>query len=185
MEIYLVRHTTPDVEKGIFYGQTDLPVVATFEKEYNTLKPNLPKAIDVVYTSPLQRCAKLAHEISDVPVIDPQLKELNFGDWEMVGYKDIEQDTLNHWMNDFVNIPCPNGESFNDLHARVSEFWQKLLDSEDENIVVVSHSGVIRTILAIILGLPLQNCFRMELAYGSVCKVTYKQQMTKVDYINR
>ena len=33
MEIYLVRHTTPDVAKGICYGQADIDVTATFLAE--------------------------------------------------------------------------------------------------------------------------------------------------------
>jgi len=40
MEIYLIRHTTPDVAKGICYGQTDLDVANTFEEEviYKSIK---------------------------------------------------------------------------------------------------------------------------------------------------
>ena len=37
MEIHLVRHTTVAIEKGICYGQADIPVSATFESEANAL----------------------------------------------------------------------------------------------------------------------------------------------------
>ena len=41
MEIYLVRHTTPAIEKGVCYGQTDLNVAETFEEEVELVLKNL------------------------------------------------------------------------------------------------------------------------------------------------
>ena len=37
MEIYLIRHTTPKIEKGICYGQADLNVADSFEEEINVI----------------------------------------------------------------------------------------------------------------------------------------------------
>ena len=53
MEIYLIRHTTPDVAKGICYGQTDLALTATFPEEAEHVLKQLPPDLDVVYSSPL------------------------------------------------------------------------------------------------------------------------------------
>ena len=52
MEIYLIRHTTPNIAKGICYGQTDLDITDTFEQEVVRIKPHLPKNIQTVFSSP-------------------------------------------------------------------------------------------------------------------------------------
>ena len=43
MEIYLIRHTTPNIEKGICYGQADLDITETFLEEVEAIKPHLPQ----------------------------------------------------------------------------------------------------------------------------------------------
>ena len=60
MDIYLIRHTAPLVDKGICYGQTDLDVTDSFEAELEQIRPHIPGDIKKVYSSPLQRCLKLA-----------------------------------------------------------------------------------------------------------------------------
>ena len=44
MEIYLIRHTTPLIEKGICYGQTDLDITESFEEEVSMIHPHLPSS---------------------------------------------------------------------------------------------------------------------------------------------
>ena len=64
MEIYLIRHTTPSIKKGICYGQTDVDLnFDTFEFELCEIKKKLPSNIDIFYCSPLTRCLKLAQRL--------------------------------------------------------------------------------------------------------------------------
>ena len=52
MEIYLVRHTTPAIKKGVCYGQTDVDLNSdTFESELREIKNKLPSNIDRFYCS--------------------------------------------------------------------------------------------------------------------------------------
>ena len=83
MEIYLVRHTTPEVGKGICYGQADLSLSGSFELEMQRLKNFLPKTFDIIYSSPLQRCRQMASILANEVEYDSRLMEMNFGDWEM------------------------------------------------------------------------------------------------------
>lgn len=83
MEIYLIRHTTPDIEKGICYGQSDIPLKDTFPSEVKNILKSIPKHFDKVYSSPLQRCTQLANYIDQNNTIDNRLMELNFGSWEL------------------------------------------------------------------------------------------------------
>ena len=97
MEIYLVRHTTPAVEKGICYGQTDLDVTESFITEANIIKEVLPLNIKHVYSSPLQRCSKLAAHLFPDTIIQLRndLMEINCGLWEMQRWDDIPKEHIN------------------------------------------------------------------------------------------
>ncbi len=61
MNIYLIRHTSVDVPKGLCYGQSDVPLRPTFEIEAAVTKAKIESIhFDMAYTSPLSRCTRLA-----------------------------------------------------------------------------------------------------------------------------
>lgn len=169
MILYFVRHTTPNIEKGICYGQADIDVSDDFENEASFLL-NKIKNIDksTVISSPLQRCAKLALKLNSNYQTNENLKELNFGDWELVDWNKISPKEIDPWMADFVNVPVPNGESYMDLYLRVISFYQKL---EKNNTLVVTHAGVIRSVLAHITQTDLQDSFNFKIPYGTIVKI--------------
>ncbi len=173
MEIYLVRHTTPAVEKGICYGQTDLDVTETFQSEADIIKQVLPDDILHVYSSPLQRCTKLAaHLFPDKNVqLHKDLMEINCGLWEMQRWDDIPKEHINPWMDDFVNIRTPQGENYVDLFERVRITFDHIIASPLP-AVIVAHGGVIRSILSHITNTPLIDSFKVfNLHYSCVIKI--------------
>ena len=84
MNIYLIRHTSVDVPKGLCYGQSDVPLRPTFEAEAAVTKAKIESIhFDMAYTSPLSRCTRLAQYCGFGDAIrDPRILELNFGDWK-------------------------------------------------------------------------------------------------------
>jgi hypothetical protein len=104
MEVYLIRHTTPKVDKGICYGQSDISCTDSFMEEAARIIKNLPERFDAVYSSPLIRCSCLAENLAkpDSILIDSRLMEVNFGLWEMKKWDDIDKSLLDVWMKDFV-----------------------------------------------------------------------------------
>ncbi len=185
MDILLIRHTTPRVEKGICYGQTDLELADTFAQELRMLKSQWSDKCELIYTSPLRRCAQLAEELSSTVRTDARLMEMDFGTWEMKPWNDIPEQELNPWMADFVTVRVPKGESFQELMARVNEFLAEILAENHERIAIVSHAGVIRAALGFFMGLPPENVFRLNIDYGSISEVSVKHGMYQVKYINR
>lgn len=173
MEVYLIRHTSPQIAKGICYGQSDIPLSELFADESERLLHNLPDDIDIVYSSPLSRCYKLAELIKtkESIVSDKRLLELNFGDWEMKKWDEIGQQELNEWMQDFVNIQVPNGESFIDLNNRVNHFIDELIKNSHQRVAIVTHAGVIRSFIIKILDIQLKNAFKITVDYSSVTKI--------------
>ncbi len=173
MEILLIRHTTPDVPTGTCYGQTDLDVNGTFEREADEIKATIgdfkPEAI---YSSPLIRCSKLAEKLFPGQTIqlDDRLKEMSFGQWEKKLWQNIPKDELDTWANDFMQHAPPEGESFNRFIQRIDEFNIEYLKRNDR-AVVVTHSGVIRSFLMQHLHIPSDKIFNLQLNYGAVIKI--------------
>jgi len=176
MEVYLVRHTETVCEKGICYGQSDVGIREPYGVVFETILSQLPQEA-VLYSSPLQRCVVLAKHIQENILVDSitedsRLMEMNFGDWELQSWNDIPQEVLNPWMEDFVNVRVPNGESFVDLNERVVDFFENEISKEsDKPLVIVAHAGVIRSILCKVNNLPLQEAFKSSLDFGAVVKI--------------
>lgn len=176
MEVYLVRHTETVCEKGICYGQSDVGLQEPYDTIFETILKQLPEDA-ILYCSPLQRCVLLANYIKENSVItsinqDSRLMEMNFGNWEMKNWDIIPPDDFTPWMNDFVNVRVPNGESFTDLHNRVFDFMEnELRATNSKPVIIVAHAGVIRSILCRITNLPLKEAFQNKVDYGAVIKI--------------
>ncbi|MFN9709943.1 MAG: alpha-ribazole phosphatase [Bacteroidota bacterium] len=172
MEIYLVRHTKPDIDSGICYGQADIDVAETFEEEATAIKKLLPADIQQLYCSPLNRCKKLAQYIFPERTIEyaDELKEMYFGEWELQSWDAIAQEPLNTWMQDFVNVRVPGGENYLDLHARTIQCFESII-AKKESAIVFSHAGNIRSILSYLNNIPLNESFsKFKVEYGAVIK---------------
>jgi len=171
MEIYLIRHTTPVLTPGLIYGRTELLLCETFMQELNIIKEKLPNDFDIVYSSPALRCTELAREITPDFQTDHRLTELNFGDWEGKTWGTVNQTDLQLWMDDFVNVCVPGGESMVQMNDRVKEFWQELTAKSEHKVALVTHAGVIRLILSIVREIALDKVFEIKVDYGEVIVV--------------
>jgi alpha-ribazole phosphatase len=193
MLIYLVRHTQVAVGPTVCYGQTDVHLADTFDEEATSLQQRLAGIHwEVIYTSPLSRCARLAPFFFAAHVItDPRLMEFNFGHWELQPWKEIDPVQLKQWSSDFVNQAAPAGETYGQLYERVIESWNEMLERDHQgNVIVLTHGGVIRAILSHLLSIPLQKSFHLDISYGSVSCVQVNTspehgRFSKVLYVNR
>lgn len=181
MEIYLIRHTTPNIEKGICYGQLDIDVTSSFEDEATKITTAITIETDtIVYSSPLKRCTKLASKFSKNIIIDERLMELNFGNWENHKWDNIPKLELDLWMNDFVNVKIPNGEAYTDLFKRSNSIFDEITDSRAAKLIITTHAGVIRSILAKIKNVPLENSFDIKVEYGEIFKIKKQNNSYKI-----
>ncbi len=172
MLIHLIRHTTPDIEEGICYGQTDLGLVDSFDSERAAVLKKLKPTYDAVYSSPLQRCTRLADSIhTNQRCVDKRLIEYNFGDWELKPWSSFKTEPEKTWMNNFVDQAAPNGDSLLSMQERVMEFWRELEQKNMQNIAIVTHSGVQRLIHAHILDTPINKMFRLRLDFGAILEI--------------
>jgi alpha-ribazole phosphatase len=191
VDIYLIRHTKTDTLKGLCYGQSDVALAESFLEEARQLQHKLPelKANYLLFSSPLTRCVKLAEQLSESVITDARLSELDFGEWESRRFDEIDTAVLQQWTDNFVDIAPPNGESFLDLCQRAGSFWQDVVHGsthpKSDQILIITHAGVIRALLAHILQLPPANAFQFRVDLGSVHKLQHLDNYTYINYINQ
>lgn len=171
MEVYLVRHTTPKLTAGLIYGHLDVALTDNFQNEIDTVLTKLPVHFDRVYSSPSSRCVQLVKEITTSFVTDERLMELNFGDWEGKTWDTVDQQDLQFWMDDFVNVRIPGGESMMDMQQRITEFLEELKLLPYKSVLIVTHGGVIRLLCAKDMGIPPERLFEVKVRYGEVFKM--------------
>ncbi|OJU37136.1 MAG: alpha-ribazole phosphatase [Bacteroidales bacterium 45-6] len=154
MKLTLVRHTSVDCKPNVCYGQTDVDVAHSFPQEAEKVRLQLEgTAFDAVFSSPLQRCSKLAAYCGYPQAInDKRLMELNFGDWEGIPWNEINDPNLDRWYLDWINTPTTNGESFAEQVERVKNFLGGLKATTHDQVLAFTHAGVIRA-TAVALGL--------------------------------
>jgi len=188
MRLYLIRHTTPAIAPGVCYGQADVDVAATFFDELQAVRSKISDLAPVAtYSSPLSRASKLASGLQlGEPAHDARLMELDFGDWELRAWEEIPRAHLDQWGHAYTDIAPPGGETFTELHRRATACLQDLkCRHSGQDVVVVTHAGVIRAMLADVLNLPLIEVFRFHLDYGSVTQLNLGDTVAAVGYVNR
>lgn len=145
MVLYLVRHTTPDVPKGVCYGQTDVTLASTFELEAELVRARLNGLhFDRVFTSPLSRCSRLAEFCGfDDAIPDPLLMEMDFGEWEMKRYTEITDSRLEDYFRDWQHVEATGGESFMQHNNRIRDFINSRLAEGNRSVLAFTHGGSI------------------------------------------
>ena len=170
MKLYLIRHTSVAVAKGICYGQTDVPLSESFEEEAQVVKKNLEGIkLSASYASPLTRCKRLAQFcVGNQGIqLDDRLKEMDYGAWEMKDWNTLD---FSAWEKDWVHQAVPQGESFYELFLRVSSFLNELAQKHlpTEQLAIFTHGGVLACALAYFEGIPLEESFARKAKYGDI-----------------
>ena len=148
--------------------------------------------IKAVYSSPLERARETAEPIARVHGLEveiaPELIEIDFGDWQGKRLKRLKKDRL--WktvQSKPGDFRFPNGESFEEAQARVSEGLNALSKKhgKDDLIACVAHSDVIRLTVANFLRLSLNEFQRVRISTCSVTVIHLHQGQAYFDSINR
>lgn len=174
MEIHLIRHTSVDVPEGVCYGQTDVPLKASFSQEAAAVAAQLESIrFDKVFVSPLSRCVRLAGFCGWTDARrDPRLLELDFGAWEMKKWEEIHDPHLQEWFDDYLHESATYGESFMQQYARVSDFLDEIKALQVRRVAVFTHGGVI-TCAQVYAGLKTpEEAFSSVPSYGSITRIT-------------
>ncbi len=177
-----------------FFGATDIPISQYgMTQMWTTLQNSLVKW-DHIISSPLTRCADFAHQLAQrdsiAITLDERLKEFNFGIWE--GYTaaeimQIDADALTKFWETPSAHPPQDGEYLHHFQTRVLAAWYEITSTYiGQKVLLVTHSGVIRTILCHILQKPIDRLLEIEVKHASMqhIQVTQKQGLPHATLIS-
>ncbi len=155
MKVYLLRHGETDGNvKGLYAGVTDSQL--TVKGKQQAVDAHLrfeDMKFDIVLSSPLSRALDTARVFTDQKIIEHEgLKEMNFGIFEGMTYDEIGEkypEEVIEWQNATRDYHFKDGECLKGFYDKVVNVYQEILKTYDvDNLLIVAHSGVIRSILA-------------------------------------
>jgi broad specificity phosphatase PhoE len=129
--------------------------------------------VAAVYSSPLDRARMTAEQIATrhglQPVIVNDLREIDFGEAEGLGFDELPPDLQRGLLDNPTRVRFPGGETYAELRDRVvAALADVTVGHEGETVVAVSHAGAIRAALAAWLLIPDEAVFRLDQRYAAV-----------------
>jgi alpha-ribazole phosphatase len=184
--LLLVRHGETEYNSSErYWGSTDVALGPAGLSQAQRLRERLSKEnIQAVYSSPLKRAMTTAeaiagsHNLKVIPC--PEIKEIDFGKIEGLNFKEVNQlypEVHQMWLEKSPRMAYPGGESLLQLETRVTRFAERLKPhGPDETVLVVAHSGVLRTMICQLLEMEMRHrwSFRVDLASLNIVE-TYPQ----------
>lgn len=162
MNVYLLRHGKT-VGNAALNGHTDVLVEPAEQQRITQKVVESQIPFSHIISSPLRRCADLADILAPkiacrVEWLD-QIQEISFGEVDGVPFDELTSQwpLLETFWQDPANHQLPKGESLAAFHYRIIEGWKHILQRRDEHLLVVTHGGVIRLLLAHLLDLDWKN----------------------------
>ncbi len=172
MKITLVRHTEVDeayhkkynghIDIGLSKrGQTQSQELARYFKD---------EVFDLVYCSDLKRAKETlaAFRQAKDAIYTKELREKSWGKHEGLSFDEIiAQNEICY--EDFEQwIEALDGEPYPEYITRVKEFFLEFLPEQNaQNVLVVTHAGVMRVLMAVVEKLSLQDAFSIDVPYSS------------------
>ena len=173
--LVLVRHAEPQEDaRGRCYGSLDIGLSEAGYAHARRVAPALA-SLGTVYSSPRLRAVETAKAIGVAPIVDDDLREIDFGELEGRRYDEIAEtdpELYRAWMERPTTVRFPGGESFADLRERALRAFDAIRNAH-ASAVVVTHGGVIRAGVAAWLGMPDEAIFRLDQAYCGVTIVEW------------
>ncbi len=181
MNIYLIRHG----RQSSALCNVNVELADEGRRQADLLGRRLVKYhIDGLYSSNLIRAVETAEIVNEhlnlQHIIRKDLREISFG--EMEGNSD---DFINEHFSEFIteqmklikDIPYPGGECGGDVLKRAMLTIDEIVRCGKKNIAVVTHGGVIRALLAGILGLDMSKklLFAVSLENTSITQLVYDE----------
>lgn len=171
--MFWVRHGPTHVRAMV--GWADPPADLSDIEGLDRLHAHLPIPAKIV-SSDLQRARATADAIERDRTRLPHvtgLREINFGDWDMQVFDEIEdQERLRAFWDQPGDVRAPNGETWNDVFRRVSTATDRLLDDHPEDdLIIVAHFGAILTQVQRTLKIPAYDAFANRIDNLSVTEI--------------
>ncbi|MDB6446693.1 MULTISPECIES: alpha-ribazole phosphatase family protein [Pseudomonas] len=174
LRLDLLRHGETELGGGLRGSLDDALTAKGWEQMHTAVAQGGPW--DRLVSSPLQRCARFAEQLGarlNVPVhLEKDLQELHFGAWEgrsAAALMDTDAEALGQFWADPYRFTPPDGEPVLAFSTRVLAAVDRLHAAyAGQRVLLVSHGGVMRLLLARARGLPREQLLNVEVAHGAL-----------------
>ena len=191
-QFWLIRHgSTHTLDHSIAGWTPHVPLNERGLAEVQALSARLRgSAFNRVYTSPLQRAHETAQALATQLGCDlstrEELGELRYGEWTGKSFAELEQDARFHSYNRFRSgTVIPEGESMLAVQARAVGVLLELRAAHpEEQLLVVTHSDVIKAVIMHFLGIALDLCHRLEIAPASLTRLELGSDFARLLSLN-
>ncbi len=177
-QLDLLRHgelATP----GLFCADADEPLSKVGMK--NIISATEKGNWDVIISSPYHRCRAFAERLAERRHcelrLDDHFREMDFGEWTGMKAKDLwdqEPERLQQLWESPHTFVAPEGEAILGFCARVNEGLQLILEENPHrSILLVTHAGVIRCVLAEALGISPLSALKFSIKHAHFSCLRY------------
>ncbi len=195
--VFLLRHPhVQAADEGICYGSSRAPLSPLGEEQAQNMAEFFRcYSLDAVYASDLPRAAQPARLVAQQQGLElqllPQLREINHGEWEGLGYDAIQEQypsLYQRWFSLDDEFCFPGGESLKDFRVRVLQTYRKIVQGNssngESNIAIVTHGGVNRMILLDLLQLPLKSSWQLGQDFAALNIIEYHSECAILKLLN-
>lgn len=193
MNLYFVRHGETEHNKNkCYYGSLDVELTSKGRLQAKKVAESLEGVnFKKVYVSEAKRAKQTAAILLENKryelIEDNRINETSFGKFEGKGYEEIKElypIEWELWCDDWKNFCPPEGESYKKFYDRVKSFMDDILKTEEDNILIVTHSGVIRSMYCYVLGGNLDFFWNFGSKNGDVTVIKYEYGNLYIDSIS-
>ena len=189
---HLLRHASYDLLGRVLAGRSGgHSLNAEGRAEAEALADALAgQPIVAIASSPLERARETAAPIAErhglAIAIDPDLNEIDFGDWTGLAFEALHADGTWRRFNAFRSAtPIPGGETMLAAQARALAAVLRLRSAYPTGeVAVVSHGDVIKAVLAHFLATPLDLMRRIEISPASRSVLVLEGADARIEGIN-
>lgn len=187
MTVIIIRHAHK--AKGNYYNarlcHQDEPISQQGQEQALKLWSYLcDKNISAIYVSGYQRTIQTIRYVSRqsglTPVLDERLNEIDNGCIEGLSDEEIQQNYPQVWrgfQERSADFRFPEGETGEEARQRIADFLEEKRQLHaNENIVLVSHEGLIRILACHILGLPVYHRWNFHVDFCGITEIVYQTE---------
>lgn len=171
-KLFLVRHGETLWNHALRYqGHADIPLSQAGVEQARALAKRLAgERFAAFYASDLERAYTTARILAEPhgAVIHkvPELREINFGDWEGLTREEIIRlypELSRQWWSRPADTRLPGGETLGEVAARVVNALREIAARHpDDQVVVAAHGGTIRAGIARLINMDLNQYWRLR-----------------------
>ncbi len=190
--VILIRHgDLGEACRGLYIGRTDVPLSEGGKRQAAALAGELRRLHGAhLICSPLLRAretAEIALGAADACDIDPDLREIDFGRWEGMGFARIaatDPAAVDRWAALDEDFTFPGGEGFGAFSQRIGAAAGRIAADPAGTVVAFTHGGVIRYLICRFLGLEGRHYLLFDVRPGSLSEVSLEGERGVLTRLN-